>query len=197
MRVGAARPRLRAVGIVAATAHALDDGFAAPVHGRFEPDHVLLGPDGLGLVDLGAGALADPLLDAAALLARLRGLPLEHPMDPTVAEAAVDDFADAYLARPGRPRPAAGRRLRRRPGRARRGPVPAPGAGLARADRPPRRRGDGVRPMIRVCIVEDHERVRAGIEALVNTMADAGVVASACDGGEGVRRSSVIAWTSS
>jgi len=41
--------------------------------------------------------------------------------------------------------------------------------------------------VIRVCIVEDHERVRAGIEALVNTMGDAGVVASAGDGRAGVQ----------
>jgi DNA-binding NarL/FixJ family response regulator len=41
--------------------------------------------------------------------------------------------------------------------------------------------------VIRVCVVEDHARVRAGIEALVNTMGDAGVVASAGDGREGVR----------
>src|SRR4051794_27970835 len=43
-----ARPDLASAlsAIVAATAHALDGGLAAPVHGRLEPDHVLLGADG-------------------------------------------------------------------------------------------------------------------------------------------------------
>jgi Ser/Thr protein kinase RdoA (MazF antagonist) len=84
--------------IVAGVACGLDGDAAAPVHRDLKPDHVLLTDDGPGLVDLDSCALADPVIDPATLLARLRGLPLEHPVPAGAAEAAARAFKDAYLA---------------------------------------------------------------------------------------------------
>jgi hypothetical protein len=84
--------------ICAAVRRALDAGAGAPTHRDLKPDHVLIADAGPALVDLDSCALADPMLDPATLLARLRGLPFEHAVGPLDVDAAAGAFRETYLS---------------------------------------------------------------------------------------------------
>ena len=98
--VACARPDLAATigGVGAAIAVTLPDAPPGPAHCDLKPDHVLLGPNGPALVDLGSYAAADPVVDPATLLARLHGLPYEQGVRADRAAQATDAFAQEYFA---------------------------------------------------------------------------------------------------
>ena len=68
--------------------HALEQEALTLVHGDLKADHLLLGPDGLAILDTDRSALADPALDIGKLLADLSWWSWigEQP-DPAAAEA--------------------------------------------------------------------------------------------------------------
>jgi hypothetical protein len=83
------------VGVVNA---GLEEVRAAPTHGDLKPEHILLDGDRLALIDLDAFSEADPVEDAARLLAHLTSMPLNYalPHDPTRTVAQA--FAEEYFA---------------------------------------------------------------------------------------------------
>ncbi|QIN82491.1 phosphotransferase [Rubrobacter tropicus] len=97
-----ARPDLaaRIDGTVGAVVSELEEVPPAPTHRDLKLDHVLLRDGRAGLIDLDGFAGADPLIDAAGVMAHLRGLPLHFPgFDGTRGEDFERTFAHEYFGR--------------------------------------------------------------------------------------------------
>jgi hypothetical protein len=83
--------------IVSAVEDEIEDVEPHPTHRDMKPEHVLLGEDMPGFIDLDACAAADPVLDAALMLARLAALGF-HTVDAHRMRAAAAAFADEYFS---------------------------------------------------------------------------------------------------
>jgi len=71
----------------------------ATTHGDFKPDHVLLDGDRLALVDLDGFTEADPVEDAARILAHITSMPLRRYVLPhDRAWTYARTFAEEYFA---------------------------------------------------------------------------------------------------
>lgn len=77
----------------------LGDVEPRPAHLDLKAEHVLLTDGGLALLDLGACAAADPVLDPALFAARLVATPFQHPRARHAAHAAARAFIEEYFAR--------------------------------------------------------------------------------------------------
>lgn len=74
------------------------DGGLHPTHRDMKPEHVLVTPGGLTFIDLDSCALAEPVLDAALMLARFEGLALAEAKRARLRSMSAA-FTRAYLAR--------------------------------------------------------------------------------------------------
>ena len=77
------------------TATTVSDDVIGPTHRDMKPDHVLLGARSAALIDLDSCAAADPVLDAALMLARFSSLATSA--EAWRAHTAAAAFEDAYL----------------------------------------------------------------------------------------------------
>ncbi len=84
--------------IVGTVAAGLEGAPQAPTHCDLKADHILLNGDSLGLLDLDSFARADPLLDAAALMAHLFSMTLRFSLPHDRLGAAARAFAEQYFA---------------------------------------------------------------------------------------------------
>jgi hypothetical protein len=88
-------PDLRA--IVAAVEDETEDTDPHPTHRDLKPEHVLIDEETVGLVDFESYAGADPVHDAAMMLARFTALGF-HTVDARRMRAAAAAFADEYFS---------------------------------------------------------------------------------------------------
>jgi Phosphotransferase enzyme family len=93
-------PHLRAEvqEIVGAVVAGLEEVALAPTHGDLKLEHILFDGDRLALLDLDGFAEADPVLDAAKVLAHLAGMPFRFPLPDGCAQTAARAFAGEYFA---------------------------------------------------------------------------------------------------
>lgn len=75
----------------------LEESPPCATHRDLKTDHILLNDDRLALLDLDYFAAADPVLDPAALLAQLAGMPLRITISPDRVRAATDVFVEEYF----------------------------------------------------------------------------------------------------
>jgi hypothetical protein len=84
--------------VTGAAAAQLSDVDPRPTHRDMKPEHVLLGPEGPAFIDLDSCASADPMMDAALMLARFTALAVTGG-DAGRMDRARAAFAREYLAR--------------------------------------------------------------------------------------------------
>lgn len=103
-RMAALVSRLRpsstsAVARLLARAETHPDFEPATMHGDLKPDHVMVRPDGLSLLDLDSSAPGDPAMDVASMVARFTAMAVREPaLGPRAAKAARA-FLHSYLDR--------------------------------------------------------------------------------------------------
>lgn len=92
-------PRLKTEveAIVSAVAKDLEDVPPGPTHRDLKPDHILLDGDRLALIDLDWFTGADPVLDAAALLATISSMPFRFPVPHDRVRTAARTLAEEYF----------------------------------------------------------------------------------------------------
>jgi len=84
---------------VGAVVASLEEVPPAPTHRDLKLDHILLGGDRPALVDLDGFAEADPVLDAASVLAHLDGMPFRFPLTREDSwSTAARAFAEEYFS---------------------------------------------------------------------------------------------------
>jgi Phosphotransferase enzyme family len=83
--------------VVSAVAKDLEDVPPRPTHRDLKPDHILLDGDRLALLDLDWHTGADPVLDAAALLATVVSMPFRFHMPHDRVRTAVQALAEEYF----------------------------------------------------------------------------------------------------
>lgn len=93
-------PHLRAEAeeIVGAVIAGLKEVALAPTHGDLRLDHILFDGDRIALLDLDDFAEADPVLDAAKVLAHLAEMPFRSALSHGCAQTAARAFAGEYFA---------------------------------------------------------------------------------------------------
>jgi hypothetical protein len=89
------RPELE---VIVAAVRALPAVDLGPTHRDMKPEHILVGPAGCTFIDLDSSAAADPVLDAALLLARFTALALDDGQRERMT-AAGGIFAQEYFTR--------------------------------------------------------------------------------------------------
>jgi hypothetical protein len=75
----------------------MDEDGLAPSHGDLKPDHLFLSGERVTFIDLDWAALSDPLLDAAQLLAYIKGRVGLDSISPARTEAAGTTFIEEYF----------------------------------------------------------------------------------------------------
>lgn len=93
-------PHLGTEETVGAVIAGLEEVPSAPTHRDLKLDHILLDGERISLIDLDGFAEADPVLDAANVLAHLAGMPFRFPLPHEDRwRTAAQTFAEEYFAR--------------------------------------------------------------------------------------------------
>jgi Phosphotransferase enzyme family len=90
--------RLEVESIIEGVLAGLEEVPLGPTHRDLKPDHIFLDGERTIFIDLDSFAKADPVLDPAYLLARLRAMPALFPIPRERARAAAWEFAEEYFA---------------------------------------------------------------------------------------------------